>query len=83
MGPAGREVAAAVARLRAERGITQAQLSDRVTAAGRPLGRQTIAEIEILRRRVDVDDLAVLAAALGTSPEALMGDYAVPAEGVI
>lgn len=76
-------MAAAVARLRAQRGMTQAQLSDRVTAAGRPLGRQTIAEIEILRRRVDVDDLAVLAAALGTNPETLMGEHAVPTEGVI
>lgn len=76
-------MAAAVARLRTQRGLTQAQLSERVTAVGRPLGRQTIAEIEILRRRVDVDDLAVLASALETTPEALMGEHAVPEKGVI
>lgn len=73
MGPYGRELAARVAARRVVLGMTQADLSDRLAQHDRHLGRQTIAEIETCRRRVDVDDLAALAQALDVEPAELLG----------
>ncbi|OBC02686.1 helix-turn-helix domain-containing protein [Gordonia sp. 852002-50395_SCH5434458] len=68
----GRTVSLNVTIHRATRGMTVAELAERVSALGRPLTRQAVSEIEAGRRRVDVDDLVVLAVALGVSPSTLL-----------
>ena len=49
-------------------------VSGRLAAAGRPMAHNTVSEIERGARRVDVDDLMALAAALDVSPIALLSD---------
>lgn len=68
----GQTVAANVKRLRTEQGLTTAQLADRLEAAGRPILANAITKIEQRQRRVSVDDLMALAAALGATPNALL-----------
>ncbi len=75
-GPAGHRVAANVRALRTARGLTLAQLSDRMTAAGRSIIPSGLGKIEQGLRSVDVDDLVALAIALQVSPNRLM----LPAE---
>lgn len=72
IGAVGRAVAANLVAARGLAGLTQEQLAVRVSDEGRPMRRQAVLEIETLRRRVDVDDLVCLAAALGVSCEALL-----------
>lgn len=52
--------------------MTLRDLSARLEEMGRPLSHATISEIERGARRVDVDDLTTLAAALGVSPASLL-----------
>lgn len=61
IGEAGGHVAAAVAKHRQARGWDQTRLAELATAAGRPMSASVIGKIESAARRVDVDDLAVLA----------------------
>ena len=75
-GPAGHRAAANVRALRNARGLTLAQLSDRMTAAGRPIIPSGLGKIEQGLRSVDVDDLVALAIALHVSPNRLL----LPAE---
>ncbi len=75
-GPAGHRVAANVRALRNARGLTLAQLSDRMTAAGRSIIPSGLGKIEQGLRSVDVDDLVALAVALHFSPNRLL----LPAE---
>ncbi|WP_253861457.1 helix-turn-helix domain-containing protein [Mycobacterium asiaticum] len=56
----------------AKLGLTLRDLSDRMEQVVRPMGHNTISEIERGARRVDVDDLIALAAALGVSPATLL-----------
>ncbi|MFJ7205247.1 helix-turn-helix domain-containing protein [Streptomyces sp. NPDC098789] len=72
IGPAGERTAGAIERLRTARGFAQRELADRVTALGRPMSNTMLSRIERTQRRCDVDDLVVLAAALGVSPLALL-----------
>lgn len=72
LGPVGRQVRDNVKLLRTRRGLTHQQLSDLIQNAGRPIPVLGISRIENGARRVDVDDLAMLAAVLGTSPLRLM-----------
>lgn len=72
MGTAGRAMAANLTARRAELEMTQQRLSELLTAQGRPLTRQSITDIETGRRRVDVDDLAVLAVVLGVRADLLL-----------
>lgn len=72
VGETGRTVAANVTRRRAELRMAVTELADRVQKCGRPLSRQAVTDIESGSRRVDVDDLVVLARALDTSPAALL-----------
>lgn len=65
-------VAANVRRLRKAAGLSQAGLANIVTRAGYNLGEMAIGTIESGKRRINVDDLYVLAAALGTKPERLL-----------
>jgi transcriptional regulator with XRE-family HTH domain len=68
----GETVRANIKRLRKTQGLTLRDLSDRLEQAVRPMGHNTISEIERGARRVDVDDLMALAAALGVSPVVLL-----------
>jgi transcriptional regulator with XRE-family HTH domain len=72
IGEAGGCVAAAVAALRQRRGWEQRQLAERVTAAGRPMSASVLGKVEAAARRVDIDDLVALAAALEVPPSRLL-----------
>lgn len=72
VGPMGDRVRMNVAELRKARGLTTYQLAKRLAVAGRPIPQSGVSRIESGARRVDVDDLAALAVALGVSPNALL-----------
>lgn len=72
LGPVGEQVIANVTRLRKQLRLSQAQLSERLAEAGRPIRATGIHRVETGKRRVDVDDLVALAGALGVRPAALM-----------
>lgn len=72
LGPTGRQVAANVARLRARRGFTYKALSETMEAKGHRIPELGLRRIEAEARRVDADDLAALAVALGVSPLTLL-----------
>ncbi|MDG4861121.1 helix-turn-helix transcriptional regulator [Streptomyces sp. T-3] len=74
IGPAGIQAARNIERLRLLRGLSQQDLAERCTALGRPMTNTTLSRTERARRRCDVDDLVTIAAALGTSPSALLAD---------
>ncbi|HEX5289805.1 MAG TPA: helix-turn-helix transcriptional regulator [Streptosporangiaceae bacterium] len=59
-------------RLRRQRGLTAAELSRRLASLGQPIIETGIIKIEKGDRRVDVDDLVALAAALDVSPSELL-----------
>jgi transcriptional regulator with XRE-family HTH domain len=63
-----RQLGGRIAELRKARGLTQAQLADRLD-----VGQQQVASFEAGRRRVPVSQLAPLADALGVSIEELLG----------
>jgi transcriptional regulator with XRE-family HTH domain len=65
-------VAANVKQLRAHRGLTQADLSQRLTEIGRPIPVASIGKLETGLRKIEVDDLVVLAIALDVSPLTLL-----------
>lgn len=65
-------VSANVKRLRAERNLGLRALASALRDVGRPLGHSAVDQIEKGTRRVDVDDLVALAAALGVSPITLL-----------
>lgn len=72
LGPTGNRLADNVMALRKNLPLTTEQLAERVSALGRPMRGNTITKIEKGQRRVDVDDLVALAAALETRPDALL-----------
>ncbi|MFF1417465.1 helix-turn-helix domain-containing protein [Streptomyces sp. NPDC058280] len=72
IGPAGQHAARAVARLREARGWSQPQLADRLAAAGSVISKSMLSKVEAGARRIDVDDLVVLATALEVSVNALL-----------
>jgi len=63
-----RQLGARIAELRKARGLTQAQLAERLD-----VGQQHVASFEVGRRRVPVSQLSPLADALGVSIEELLG----------
>jgi len=65
-------VSANVKRLRDQRNLGLRGLSKKLGEVGRPLGHAAVDQIEKGTRRVDVDDLMALAAALGVSPATLL-----------
>ena len=73
-GPTAQRVAASIRHFRRERdkGLTQAELSRRVTEAGQPIPESGIAKTEAGTRHVDVDDLVALALVLGVTPNTLL-----------
>lgn len=72
IGPTGKRVARNLTKIRARLGLSQGELAQRTSDLGRPLAASALSKIEKLDRRVDVDDLVVLAAALGVSPAVLL-----------
>ncbi|MDX3313545.1 helix-turn-helix transcriptional regulator [Streptomyces sp. ME08-AFT2] len=72
IGPAGMQAARAIETLRAERGLSQRQLADRVTALGRPMSNTMLSRIERAQRRCDIDDLIAIAEALHVPALALL-----------
>jgi transcriptional regulator with XRE-family HTH domain len=71
-GPAGMRLAEAVRRFRRGGNVTTAELSRRLAALGQPIPDTSITKTEQGTRRVDVDDLVALAAALGVTPNTLL-----------
>lgn len=72
IGKIGQHVAESIARLRRERGLEQRDLAELVTGAGRTMSASVLSKIESGARRVDVDDLVAIAAALEVSPALLV-----------
>lgn len=67
-----------MADLRAHRGYSAQQLSDRLASIGYEIGRGTIAHLENGRRSVSVPDLIAIAWALDVSPVVLLCDPSRP-----
>lgn len=72
LGPTGEQVRQNVRRLREARGMSKKELADEVAGLGRPIPPLGISRIEAGARRVDSDDLVVLAVALNVPPAALL-----------
>jgi len=72
LGPTGEAVAANVARIREAQNLSYAELSRRLRDFGRPIAVLGLTRIEKSERRVDADDLAALALALGVAPITLL-----------
>lgn len=72
MGPPSKRVAANLRRIRRERDVTTAALSQRLAAIGHPIADTGITKTEKGDRRVDADDLVALALALGATPNTLL-----------
>lgn len=73
LGPIGENVRANIQRLRAHRGMSYRELSDRLATVGRPIPALGLSRLESGNRRVDVDDLMAFAEVFGTTPAYLMG----------
>jgi transcriptional regulator with XRE-family HTH domain len=72
LGKVGHLVRAEIRRRREQRKLSLQTLSDYLEVLGRPILPSGLSKIESGDRRVDVDDLVVLADALGTVPSALL-----------
>jgi transcriptional regulator with XRE-family HTH domain len=72
LGPTGETVRANLKRLRGRENLGYAQLSRRLDEVGRLIPDLGLRRIESGDRRVDVDDLMALAAALDVSPATLL-----------
>jgi transcriptional regulator with XRE-family HTH domain len=73
LGPAGMRAAENLRRMRQHRGFSYAELARRLAGLGHPILDTGLLKIEKGDRRVDVDDLVALAAALEVSPADLLG----------
>lgn len=78
MGPTGELVAKNLHKLRRWNDISLRDLSRSMGKLGRPISASALQKIEAKVRRVDVDDLVALAAALGVSPSSLLQEMAMP-----
>jgi transcriptional regulator with XRE-family HTH domain len=72
VGPPSERVAANIRRIRRERELTTAALSQRLAAIGHPIADTGITKTEKGTRRVDVDDLVAFALVLGVTPNTLL-----------
>lgn len=72
LGPTGDAVRENIRRIRDGQGMSQSELSKKLGQLGRPIPPLGIHRIENGDRRVDVDDLASFAVALGVSPAGLL-----------
>jgi transcriptional regulator with XRE-family HTH domain len=73
IGPTGETVRTRIAKFRKIRGYTLRELAEVMGRNRTPMAHNTISEIELGARRVDVDDLVALAAALEVLPIDLLG----------
>ena len=71
-GPTAAAVSEAIRRRRSELGLSQADLAARLADHGRALQVSAVSKMEAGDRRVDVDDLVGLAAALEVTAEQLL-----------
>ena len=71
-GPIGVNVARNVRRLRQDAGYGYAEISRYLDAVGRPIPPLGLRHLEEGKRRVDVDELVMLACALGVAPLTLL-----------
>lgn len=71
-GPVGDQVAQNLADFRRRRRMTTKRLAEEVSDLGVPMTASTVTKIETQGRRVFVDELVALAAALNVTPAALM-----------
>lgn len=72
LGPTGQQVMINVRRIRERHHFSQSHLARLTADTNHPLAASAINEIENGARRVDVDDLLVLAAVLGVNTNALL-----------
>lgn len=72
IGPNGRAVSAKILLLRRKRGLSQGDLSKLLKATNRPFLPNVISKIERGERRIDIDDLVAIAAALGVTSAQLL-----------
>ncbi|GAA2750220.1 helix-turn-helix domain-containing protein [Amnibacterium kyonggiense] len=72
IGPTGLTVAFNLRRLRTSAGLDLRLMSKRLSDLGRPISPAALSRIENLERRVDSDDLVVMALALEVNPNALL-----------
>ena len=72
IGSKGRDVAQNVRAIRKQRGWILEELSEALEAVGRPISAAMLGLLENEKRRVDVDDLAGLADALGVTIQRLL-----------
>lgn len=75
LGHTGETVRANIKRLREGQNLSYAELARRTGDVGRPIPVLGVRRIEAAERRVDVDDLMALAAALDVSPITLLVPY--------
>jgi transcriptional regulator with XRE-family HTH domain len=80
LGETGKRVKANLRRLREENDLSLHELSERLATLGRPILPSGLSKIEQGDRRVDVDDLVVLADALGTVPSGLLSRRDLPSD---
>nr|WP_062336140.1 helix-turn-helix transcriptional regulator [Herbidospora sakaeratensis] len=72
LGPTARAVAANIRARRATLGLSYEGVVARLQLQGHYATQQLLSRIELGQRRVDVDDLVALAAALDTTPAELL-----------
>lgn len=72
IGTAGTSVAAKARMLRCKRGLSLRALSIETAKTDRKLSADAINKIELGIRRIDIDDLFTLAAALGVTPAQML-----------
>lgn len=74
----GRTVASNIRRLRKMRGLTLESLALLMNFHARPMSKATLSQVENGKRRIDVDDLLVLAKVLHVNPDAILFPPAYP-----
>lgn len=83
MGAAGKQVALNVAQIRRARGLSLRALSRIMEDAGWPLSADSLNQIELGSRRVDVDELVAFAAVFEVEPAILLAPIAVSTNVVV
>jgi transcriptional regulator with XRE-family HTH domain len=79
-GAAGKRAARRIKQLRMERSLTQTDLAERLVAFDRSYTVSTLSRIEQGKRRLDIDDLVAIAAALDVSLDTLLLEDRDPAQ---
>lgn len=72
LGPVGQRVMLNLLEVRREARLTLRELEAKLAAGDNPISTDGLSKIEIGKRRVDVDDLVALAAALGIPESRLL-----------